>query len=345
MEELSAAWVKLPRMAVLDLVAQGATTTRKELAVAYGGSAYGGGIVPANESKKIFVFSDPAKGEKFDYTFDGWTEDDDHGTLYLYTGAGQAGDQKLTDRNRSLLRHPEQAREVHLFVADGHVPDSDTARQRYIGEVVVDPVKPYEDQWTGENGTTGRRMVVFRFRPAPGTSLALTEKDRLRPALTTTVLPVPASTPEPEGHTAVAVPGEKHTAEEAVATITTGTRLMKRREGQLVTAFADHLKAAGHDCHGWRIRPEGERFTLAIDLYDATDKVLYEAKGNSGREAVRMAIGQLLDYRRHLNVPGLRSAVLLPSEPSADLRALLHTENIALVVRKDDGFAGFPLPK
>ncbi|WP_437046674.1 hypothetical protein [Streptomyces sp. enrichment culture] len=85
-------------MSSLDL-AQGSLTTRADLAAAYGGSPYGGGIVPANQTKNIFVFSDPAAGKEHDYTFDGRADDDAYGVLYLYTGAGQPpADQELTER-------------------------------------------------------------------------------------------------------------------------------------------------------------------------------------------------------------------------------------------------------
>ncbi|MER7987236.1 hypothetical protein ABTY53_16875 [Streptomyces noursei] len=40
---------------------------------------------------------------------------------------------------------------------------------------------------------------------------------------------------------------------------------------------------------------------------------------------------------------GLRVAVLLPDEPSPDLKALLKAQGVHLVHRADGGFAGFPL--
>lgn len=332
-------------MSSLDL-AQGATTTRAELAAAYGGSQYGGGIVPANQSQNIFVFSDPAAGAEHDYTFDGRADDDEFGVLYLYTGAGQGtGDQQMTDRNRSLLNHVQAGRDVHLFVADGNPPNSDTVIQRYLGQVVVDPVQPYEERWTRVDGKPGRRLYVFRLRPAPGVTLALTSKDTLTPASSSETLPVPTETQVPAATSATAVATEQHSTDSTTADVTGGPRTVHRREGELATAFEAHLAAHGHVVHRFQIRVEGERGTFLTDLYDATDNVLYEAKGKASREHVRMAIGQLLDYRRHIKVPdGLRLAILLPEEPSADLRALLETESISLVTQTAAGdFAGFPL--
>jgi hypothetical protein len=66
------------------------------------------------------------------------------------------------------------------------------------------------------------------------------------------------------------------------------------------------------------------------DIIDQTENVLYEAKGVATREAVRMALGQLLDYSRHvLGDPSL--AVLLPAVPSADLVALLQENKIGCI--------------
>jgi 5-methylcytosine-specific restriction protein A len=137
---------------------------------------------------------------------------------------------------------------------------------------------------------------------------------------------------------------EKHTTKSTVANIQGGERKVVRREGQLVTAFEDHLTEAGHTFKSFQITVKGETSSFVPDLYDVTDNVLYEAKGTASRNAVRLAIGQLLDYRRHLQVPdGLRLAVLLPEAPSDDVRDLLAVENIALVTRTSDGFDGFPL--
>ena len=66
--------------------------------------------------------------------------------------------------------------------------------------------------------------------------------------------------------------------------------------------------------------------------------VLYEAKGDVSRESIRTAVGQLLDYRRHID-PTPTVAVLLPRRPKADLLDLLQTERIGCVV--EDGIGNF----
>ncbi|WP_234322058.1 hypothetical protein [Streptomyces sp. NRRL B-24720] len=122
----------------VDLV-PGLITTRDAIAAAYGCGTFQG-IEPADEAGKVFVYSDPSAGEEYGYTFDGRAEDDECGPSYLYTGAGANGNQKPSGRNGSLLSHAEKNREVHLFVAHGKVPGGGAMQQRYIGQMLLDPM-------------------------------------------------------------------------------------------------------------------------------------------------------------------------------------------------------------
>ncbi|WP_077193024.1 hypothetical protein [Streptomyces lydicus] len=334
----------------VDLV-PGMVTTREAIAASYGCGTFQG-IEPADDAGKVFVYSDPSAGAEYGYTFDGRAEDDEYGPLYLYTGAGTKGDQKPSGRNGSLLTAAEKDREIHLFVENGKVPGSGAKQQRYIGQMVVDLVKPYEVRRAPGKDQVIRDVLVFRFRPAPGTTPAWTDDDRLPDAPKTGVeitepgqaagTPAPVVLPQQSG--AKAKKTEQHGTAETVADIPAGQRKVLRREGELVSAFVAHLSAAGHDTHSFQITIKGEPGALTPDLYDATDHVLYEAKGQTTRANVRMAIGQLADYRRHIpNKEGLRVAVLLPKEPTADVQDLLAEEGVALVYQTDDGFAGWPL--
>ncbi|WP_367323529.1 hypothetical protein [Streptomyces sp. HUAS ZL42] len=333
----------------VDLV-PGLVTTRDAIAAAYGCGTFQG-IEPADEAGMVFVYSDPSAGEEYGYTFDGRAEDDEFGPLYLYTGAGANGHHKPSGRNGSLITHAEKGREVHLFVAHGRVPGSGAMQQRYIGQMVLDPIKPYDvRRGPGKDGLM-RNVLVFRFRPAEGTTPAWTEADRMPAAAKSDVeivepvveVPEPVALPKQSG--AKVKRTEQHSTAETVADIPAGQRKVLRREGELVKAFVAHLTAAGHKTHSFQITIEGEPGALTPDLYDATDHALYEAKGLTTRANVRMAIGQLADYRRH--IPGrreLRVAVLLPSEPTEDVKDLLGEEYVELVYQTDDGgFAGWPL--
>ena len=72
----------------------------------------------------------------------------------------------------------------------------------------------------------------------------------------------------------------------------------ERREQRLVLAYRDHLESQGHEVTRHMYSVGGAGSPLGCDLVDETAQVLYEAKGDVRRASVRMAIGQLLDYRR-----------------------------------------------
>lgn len=110
-----------------------------------------------------------------------------------------------------------------------------------------------------------------------------------------------------------------------------------RREQRLVLAYCDHLESQGHVVKRNRYRLPDHVATLVCDLVDQTDNVLYEAKGDTRRTSVRMAIGQLLDYRLLERRP-MSLAVLLPSEPAPDLIKLINSVPASAVWQTEDGF-------
>ncbi|MER5889902.1 hypothetical protein ABT160_39265 [Streptomyces sp. NPDC001941] len=332
----------------LDLV-PGLVTTREAIAAAYGCGTYQG-IEPADDAGKVFVYSDPAAGAEYGYTFDGRAEDDEYGPLYTYTGAGTKGDQQPTGRNTALLTHVAKGRELHLFVAQGKRPKRGGKKQRYIGQMVLDTIKPYDVRRAPGKDGVMRNVLVFRFRPAEGTTPAWTETDRVHAATKDSVeiidpadvVAKPAVVPAKD--TTKIKKNQQHNTAETIANITARQRKVLFREAELVTAFLTHLKDQGHQTHSFQFTVEGEPGSLTPDVYDATDHVLFEAKGQTTRANVRMAVGQLLDYRRR--VPKreiLRIAVLLPSAPTPDVQALLDELGIGLVYQTDTGFAGWPL--
>lgn len=76
---------------------------------------------------------------------------------------------------------------------------------------------------------------------------------------------------------------------------------------------------------------------LRCDLYDGIHKNLIEAKASVARESIRMAIGELADYRRFVKPRYV--SVLLPSRPEKDLETLLRTQGIFVIWRGGKGFA------
>jgi hypothetical protein len=101
----------------------------------------------------------------------------------------------------------------------------------------------------------------------------------------------------------------------------------ERREQALVLELEAYLRRRGHDVNRLMIVPPGEKRSTFCDVYDKTAGILVEAKGTVAREELRMAIGQLLDYRRFAP-NGTRLGVLLPERPRADLEALLESADV-----------------
>ena len=86
------------------------------------------------------------------------------------------------------------------------------------------------------------------------------------------------------------------------------------------------------------VEPVGEALPLYTDLYDPKTRLIIEAKGTATREAVRMAVGQLLDYRRFVDRPNL--AVLVPEMPRRDLLEYLRSNHISVIAQTDEGRFG-----
>ena len=116
-----------------------------------------------------------------------------------------------------------------------------------------------------------------------------------------------------------------------------------RREQSLVLSFKTYLQNLGHVVkrHRYPLFKSGP--ALVCDLVDETDLVVYEAKGDVRRSSVRMAIGQLLDYRRFEPV-SIRLAVLLPRQPTTDIIKLIGSVPAVTVWRTKEGFATIQPP-
>jgi hypothetical protein len=86
------------------------------------------------------------------------------------------------------------------------------------------------------------------------------------------------------------------------------------------------------------IRPQEAGFDLLIDRWKKRRSLLIEAKtawrGASGRAQIRQAIGQLFDYRLQYfprNSASVDLAVLVPTEPSEEIKTLLGSVGIAAI--------------
>jgi len=72
------------------------------------------------------------------------------------------------------------------------------------------------------------------------------------------------------------------------------------------------------------------------DMFVEATGLMVEVKGSVVRGSIRIALGQLLDYRRF--VPNARCAVLLPEKPRLDLLALIKSAGVGLYWQEGDQF-------
>jgi hypothetical protein len=276
----------------------GSSLRRVELHEQYGGRRQNG-ISMSRQSPNVFLFTS-ATGVQYGYEYDGWEGPD----LYKYTGEGQLGDQDDSQGNGAILNHQQEGRALRLFEADG-------TTVTYIGEFVLDPEQPYELADAPDLDGSVRTVYVFRLRPvgAHGAGRAVDTAPSGEVATETDVETYNAGTVEVEVFT------KKHTKH--------------RREAELVERYRASRRRQGLTTRRHRIRPPGDPTLIYTDVYDVEEKRLLEAKASTARVDVRMAIGQLLDYRRFL--PAEQWAVLLPARPRHDLLDLLDEIGIGCV--------------
>jgi len=290
------------------VIEPGASILRKELHSRFGGRTQGG-IGPSAQSPNVFIFSEPKAGEPHGYV-DGWKTD----RCFHYTGEGQHGDQRMIQGNKAILNHVADGRALRVFDGVG-------GAVTYVGEFIVDPDQPYYLSDAPETGGGPvRQVIVFRLRPLEGRAQA----------------PTQGSTGLPTADEVRPVPIEERHTERVLIEPSRAPYKAERTEAALVDRYKAHLRALGHEVSRNQIRAQGERNQLYTDLHDTTDDVLIEAKGSASREAVRMAIGQLADYSRFVKPRG--TAILLPSEPRADLLALIASTGTDTIWETPDGF-------
>ncbi len=143
----------------------------------------------------------------------------------------------------------------------------------------------------------------------------------------TTAIKAPPTREIDTPNCASVVPIEEHQAEAFNVSPSDGSREGSRKEGGLVHRFCRWLSERGVIAERLKCRA-GDTYLLN-DIFIRDRNHIIEAKGDSTRESARMAIGQLLDYRRFAK--DARMAVLLPERPESDVEDLLRTANIACI--------------
>ncbi|WP_433506052.1 hypothetical protein ACQP04_05915 [Pseudonocardia halophobica] len=277
----------------------GTQLLRREVHERYGGRRQGG-IGPSREAPVVLFFTDPASGRQHGY-YDGWGPD---GTFH-YVGEGQRGDQQLTQGNRAILNHVEDGRTLEGFRAEG-------TSVTYLGEFSLADYYFTDAHETGDVNVL-RQVVVFRLKPGGQVPVDLPS------------LPVPP----PSTNTVTKVPTEERHTERAHVTPTRDPYEAERREAELVQRYRRALDLDGQTVSRLRVVPAGESAPIYSDLWNETTGELIEAKGTVTREALRMAVGQLLDYGRFVN--SKRYAVLVPMRPRDDLLAFLAAAGVTAI--------------
>lgn len=246
-------------------------------------------------------------------------------------GSGDADVQALSNTLQALPLHPMADRLPSFRNADGvalklaNFRAAERNHRMALGE-------PGASDLPSGMAAGGRmdRMVIAEFYGRWGDLHR--EASRLRDTLAAgTTSPTAASSP---GGSDAPIDGGGATEYEATAT--PGGR-RTRAEALLVQAYADHMKAHGHGVTGRHYEVPGESRPLRADLLVRDLDVLVEAKATVERNAIRLGIGQLLDYRL-LDDEHPDLAMLLPLKPSANLLALLASLDIAAIWPYADGY-------
>ena len=111
-----------------------------------------------------------------------------------------------------------------------------------------------------------------------------------------------------------------------------------RRERALEKLLVEELARQGVAAGRLEITIRGQSKPLLTDTWDEKHRELYEAKGTVARAKVREAIGQLLDYRRHISPTPTKCTVLLPTDPGPDLTDLVLSAGMDLLFEDGNQF-------
>ena len=129
---------------------------------------------------------------------------------------------------------------------------------------------------------------------------------------------------------------EHNDGEVSVSSTTRSKRevIIEQKERELVKRYKKHLiknNIGELEKNKIKINASDESVTLETDGWVHETKTLIEAKASSKRSDIRMAIGQLHDYKRHHIPKPEKLAILLPSQPREDLVDLIYSQNIEII--------------
>lgn len=287
---------------------------RRAIHLQYGGGQQGG-ISTSSKTSDIFIFTNPARGSRYGYDLHEGLQPDGS---FAYTGEGRSGDQEFTRGNKALLYAADEGRVIRVFNAS---PPYAT----YVGAFTTgDPVCTFHEI-PGEDGIL-RRAIVFNLVPLDARpSLLSPNPGQLR------MLKPQIVRWDPPDASDISVIAD-------ATQLPPGDRIVSRIEFQLQADFGHWLEERGTPPSRLRLPVAGT--IIEPDMYVESEGWLVEAKKSTGREYVRMAIGQILDYVH--NARALDAAtipmILLPARAESDLMELSADLGITVAARDGDSF-------
>jgi hypothetical protein len=282
-----------------------------EILLAYGAIETQSDRVAESDSE-ILLFSAVAGDEDPLRGWEGWSQG---GRIYNFPLAGR----EILDL---VLNHEHEGRSLRLFEPTAEALGKSTTFVS-AGTFQPDP----QQRFTVFDSESTSPLHIVRLQPSGSASK-------------TPVHHAAAAQPSEMQERADLVPLEQHLVSFYGVT-TVEARTATKAEQELVEHFATFLRSRQHELHRFKITTHGSICPLFSDLYDATDHILYEAKSSVTRSSLRLALGQILDYRRFLDA-GLRTSVLLPSEPQKDMMELLASYDVSTVWKgMNDDFVVF----
>ncbi len=277
------------------------------------------------DKSAFLIFHDPVEGKRFGY--DVWEGEQADGSFH-YTGMGVKGNQVLSRGNKGLLEAADAGRPIHFF----RRPLPGVKREQgdpytYEGLVTLG-WPPYEVRRAPDEDGNERDVFVFKLLPVGKTGLEV-ENEELPTGI-------------PVGEFANWIPPAAQTAAQSKQQTEPPTAELV--ENQLHGRFGEFLTSLGFKPESVAISLQGLKGALRPDFVLRDVGFVIEAKASSSREDVRLAIGQVLDYRYLLDLMDVKCkpAILLPQGPTPDLVDLLKTLNVALIVERSDGTFDLP---
>ena len=275
-----------------------------------------GGIDSSVKNSLTCLFSYSKEGAKHGYN-DGWNKG-----IFEYFGQGLLGNMEMKGNNKSLLNHKLKQRRVFLFFKGlkGEVI--------YENEFTVDEGDPYF--WTTSIDDEGklRDSIVFRLKPIKKYSIKN---------------PIPSQIGIVTKTIAREIPLEKSSGNKSSKGVTYISRGIKdKKEARLVEEYNKYRRGKKlKDLKRHSLQPPLSKKNYFTDGFEAESKTLIEAKASSHRDKIRMAIGQLFDYKKLLeedNVKVNNLAILAPTCPSKDLLELLKDLKIKIIFKEGNKF-------